>query len=43
MAMLEYINCSFTDDNYKKILTLREKGEKDDHTDQKRRTVRNAG
>ncbi|MBQ6936159.1 MAG: GNAT family N-acetyltransferase [Clostridia bacterium] len=30
MAMLEYINCSFTDDNYKKILTLREKGEKDE-------------
>ena len=29
MAMLEYLNCSFQDENYKKILTLRDKNEKD--------------
>ena len=30
MAMLEYLNCSFGDENYKKILTLREKDTKDE-------------
>ena len=30
MAMLEYLNCSFGDGNYKKILTLREQNEKDE-------------
>ena len=29
MAMLEYLNCSFGDENYKRILTLREQNEKD--------------
>ena len=28
MAMLEYLNCSFGDENFKRILTLREKNEK---------------
>ena len=30
MAMLEYLNCSFNDENYKKILTLREQDFKDE-------------
>ncbi len=30
MAMLEYLNCSFGDENYKKILTLREKDSRDE-------------
>lgn len=30
MAMLEYLNCSFGDENFKRILTLREKNGKDE-------------
>ena len=30
MAMLEYLNCSYQDESYKKILALRDENKKDE-------------